>query len=88
MGCERACRHSSFLERGWSRVLCRRIRRRISSPSPLDRDRQRADPALAQTDNLLALLANDANTIKLRNFIASKDDGTEAAKAGSRVSSR
>jgi ABC-type transporter Mla subunit MlaD len=31
---------------------------------------RRADPALAQTDNLLALLANDANTIKQLNVSA------------------
>jgi len=32
--------------------------------------------------DLAAAFNNDANTIKLRNFIASKDNGVEAAKAG------
>ena len=32
--------------------------------------------------DLAAAFNNDANTLKLRNFIASKDNGTEAGKAG------
>ena len=33
--------------------------------------------------DIAAAFNNDANTLKLRNFIASKENGTEQAKAGS-----
>ncbi|HET7477201.1 MAG TPA: extracellular solute-binding protein [Dermatophilaceae bacterium] len=39
------------------------------------------NPVLSGGD-LAAAFNNDANTLKLRNFIASKDNGTEVAKAG------
>lgn len=52
-----------------------------TGPLPFPAKTEGDNPVLIGGD-IAAAFNNDANTLKLRNFIASKDNGTEQAKAG------